>query len=55
VGNGPGSAIRDKHSLGQIHSLQVTLCLVSAEWPRVRNGLDSEIRIIILPCLRRIG
>ena len=44
VGNGPGSAIRDKHSLGRIHSLQVTLCLVSEEWPKVRNGLGSEIR-----------
>jgi hypothetical protein len=31
VGNGPGSAIRDRHSLGQTHSLQVTLCLVSEE------------------------
>jgi hypothetical protein len=41
VGNGPGSAIRDRHSLGQIHSLQVTLCLVSEEWPRVRNGPGS--------------
>jgi hypothetical protein len=55
VGNGPGSAIRDRHSLGQIHSLQVTLCLVSEEWPRVRNGPGSEIRTIILPCLRRIS
>ena len=24
-----------------IHSLQVTLCLVSEEWPRVGNGPDS--------------
>jgi hypothetical protein len=54
VGNGPGSAIRDRHSLGQTHSLQVTLCLVSEEWPRVGNGPGSEIRTIILPCLRRI-
>jgi hypothetical protein len=38
VGNGPGSTIRDMHSLGQIHSLQVTLCLVLEEWPRLRNG-----------------
>jgi hypothetical protein len=37
LGNGPGSAIRDRHSLGQIHSLQVTLCLVSEEWSRLRN------------------
>ena len=29
---------------GQTHSLQVTLCLVSEEWPRVRNGPGSEIR-----------
>jgi hypothetical protein len=28
VGNGPGSAIRDRHSLRQTHSLQVTLRLV---------------------------
>jgi hypothetical protein len=42
VGNGPGSAIRDKHSLGKIHSLQVTLCLVSEEWPRVRNGPRNQ-------------
>jgi hypothetical protein len=44
VGNGPGSTIKDMHSLGKIHFLQVTLCLVSEEWPRVRNGLGSEIR-----------
>jgi hypothetical protein len=24
----------DSHSLGQIHSLQVALCLVPEEWPR---------------------
>jgi hypothetical protein len=24
----------DSHSLGQIHSLQATLCLVPGEWPR---------------------
>jgi hypothetical protein len=29
LGNGPNS-----HSLGQIHSLQVALCLVLEEWPR---------------------
>jgi hypothetical protein len=29
LGNGP-----DSHSLGQIHSLQVVLCLVSEEWPK---------------------
>jgi hypothetical protein len=28
-GNGP-----DSHSLGQIHSLQVALCLVLEVWPR---------------------
>jgi hypothetical protein len=38
VGNRPGSAIKDSHSLGQTHCLQDTLCLVSEEWPRVRNG-----------------
>jgi hypothetical protein len=38
VGNSPGSIIRDSHSLGQSHSLQVTLCLVSEEWPKVGNG-----------------
>jgi hypothetical protein len=54
VGNGPGSAIRDRHSLGQTHSLQVALCLVPEEWPRVGNGPGSEIRTVILPCLRRI-
>jgi hypothetical protein len=48
VGNGPGSTIRDKHSLGKIHSLHVALCLVPEEWPRVENGPDSEIRIVIL-------
>jgi hypothetical protein len=36
------------------HSLYVTLCLVSEEWPRVGNGLGSEIRTVVLPCLRRI-
>jgi hypothetical protein len=34
----------DSHSLGQIHSLQVSLCLVSEEFPRVGNGLGSTIR-----------
>jgi hypothetical protein len=33
-----------KHFLGKTHSLQVTLCLVSEEWPRVRNGPGSKIR-----------
>ena len=42
MGNGPGSAIRDRHSLGKTHSLHITLCLVSEEWPRVRNGPGSE-------------
>jgi hypothetical protein len=35
--NGPGSTIRDMHSLGQTHSLQVALCLVPEEWSRLRN------------------
>jgi hypothetical protein len=39
LGNGP-----DSHSLGQIHSLQVALCLVPEEWPRVGNGPGSTIR-----------
>jgi hypothetical protein len=39
LGNGP-----DNHSLGQIHSLQVALCLVSEEWPRVGNGPGLAIR-----------
>ena len=30
--NGP-----DSHSLGQIHSLQVALCLVPEEWSRLKN------------------
>jgi hypothetical protein len=29
---------------GQTHSLQVTLCLVSEEWPRVGSSLGSAIR-----------
>jgi hypothetical protein len=33
--------MQDKHSSRVIHSLQVTLCLVSEEWPRVGNGPDS--------------
>ena len=37
MGNGLGSAIRESHSIGCIHSLQVTLCLVSEEWSRLRN------------------
>jgi hypothetical protein len=37
--NGPGwGIVQDNRSLGQTHSLKVTLCLVSEEWPRVRNG-----------------
>jgi hypothetical protein len=35
--NGPGSTIKDRHSLGKTHSLQVALCLVLEEWPRLRN------------------
>jgi hypothetical protein len=34
----------DNHSLGCIHSLQVALCLVPEEWPRVGNGPGSAIR-----------
>jgi hypothetical protein len=34
----------DNHSLGHIHSLQVALCIVPEEWPRVGNGLGSTIR-----------
>jgi hypothetical protein len=41
VNMGNGS---DSHSLGQIHSLQVALCLVLEEWPRVGNGPDSTTR-----------
>jgi hypothetical protein len=43
VGNGPGSTIRDRHSLGFIHSLQrCTLISVGrmaqgGEWSRFRN------------------
>jgi hypothetical protein len=33
--------MHDKHSSRVIHSLQVTLCLLSEEWPRVGNGPDS--------------
>jgi hypothetical protein len=29
---------------GQTHSLQVTLCLVSEEWPRVGSSPGSTIR-----------
>jgi hypothetical protein len=37
--NGPGwGIVQVNHSLGKTYSLQVTLCLVSEEWPRVRNG-----------------
>jgi hypothetical protein len=39
VGNGP-----DSYSLGKTHSLQVTLCLVSEEWPRVGNSPGSTIK-----------
>jgi hypothetical protein len=35
---------QDSHSLGQIHSLQVALCLVLEEWPEVGNGPGSTIR-----------
>jgi hypothetical protein len=42
--NGPGSTISDRHSLGQSHSLQVALCLVPEEWPRIGNGPGSENR-----------
>jgi hypothetical protein len=45
---------QDMNSLGKTLSLQVTLCLVSEEWPRVGNGPGSEIKIVILPFLRRI-
>jgi hypothetical protein len=38
-GNGP-----DSHSLGQIHYLQVALCLVPEEWLRWVNGPGSAIR-----------
>jgi len=38
-GNGP-----DNHFLGWIHSLQVSLCLVLEEWPKVGNGLGSTIK-----------
>jgi hypothetical protein len=38
-GNGP-----DNHCLGCIHSLQVALCLVPEEWPRVGNGPTSAIK-----------
>jgi hypothetical protein len=41
--NGLGSAIRDMHSLGQIHSLQVALCLVPEQWPREVKGPGSKI------------
>jgi hypothetical protein len=41
VNKGNGS---DSHSLGCIHSLQVALCLVSEEWPKVGNGPGSTIR-----------
>jgi hypothetical protein len=40
-GNGP-----DSHSLQCIHSLQVALCLVMEEWPRVGNGPGLAIRDI---------
>jgi hypothetical protein len=33
--------MQDKHSSRVIHSLQVTLCLVSEEWPSVGNVLDN--------------
>ena len=34
----------DSHSLGWIHSLQVALCLVPEDWPRVGNCPSSAIR-----------
>jgi hypothetical protein len=36
--------MQDIHSSRVIHSLQVTLCLVSEEWPRVRSSPSSAIR-----------
>jgi hypothetical protein len=36
--------VHDNHSLGWIHSLQVALCLMLEEWPRVGNGPGSVIR-----------
>jgi hypothetical protein len=33
LGEWLGSTIRDKYSLGQTHSLQISLCLVPEEWP----------------------
>jgi hypothetical protein len=36
--------VLDSHSLGKINSLQVALCLVPEEWPRVGNGPCSIIR-----------
>ena len=38
-GNGP-----DSHSLGQIHSLQATLCLVLEEWSRFNNQGQAFLR-----------
>jgi hypothetical protein len=35
--NGLGSSIKERHSLGQTHSLQVALCLVLEEWSRLKN------------------
>jgi hypothetical protein len=43
-GMAQGGEWSDSYSLGQTHSLQVTLCLVSEEWPRVGNSLGSAIR-----------
>ena len=48
--NGPGWGVVQAQQSGtviprgQTHSLQVTLCLVSKEWPRVGNGPGLEIR-----------
>jgi hypothetical protein len=36
--------VRTVISRGQTHSLHVTLCLVSEEWPRVGNSPGSTIR-----------
>jgi hypothetical protein len=51
--NGPGSTIRDRHSLGQTHSLQDALCLVLEKWPRIGNGPGSEIRTVYSSLLEK--
>jgi hypothetical protein len=35
----------DSHSLGQIHSLQVALCLVPEEWSRFSNQGQTFLRV----------